>query len=108
MISIVIQLPDDLPFEKLLVDAKNLYRDYPPESINNDVKEYDSKRRCKEQEWKIKAETIRRDRERRQQLRIVQTAPRYLPYRIGNYKTITVVTILAIGLYALLKNSSGL
>ncbi|NEV49190.1 hypothetical protein EUZ93_01540 [Wolbachia pipientis] len=58
------QLPDDLPFETLLVEAKNLYRKYPPESISNDVRDYDYKRKIKEQEWKAKAEANRQERER--------------------------------------------
>lgn len=105
--KVLCTLPDDLPFETLLIDAKKLYRDYPPESISNDVREYDHKRRCKEQEWKAKAEASRQERERLRQLRIVASTPR-IPYRIRSYKTITVVTILALGLYAFLKSSSGL
>lgn len=101
------QLPDDLPFETLLVNATNLYRQYPPESIKNDVRDYDFKRRRKEQEWKAKAEENRQERERQRKLRVVQSQPR-IPYRIRSYKTITVVTILALGLYAFLKTSSGL
>ncbi|PBC33455.1 TBC1 domain family member 20 isoform X1 [Apis cerana] len=105
--KVLCTLPDDLPFEKLLVEAKNLYRQYPPESINNDVREYDQKRKSKEQEWKAKAEASRQEREKQRQLRIVQLVPR-IPYRIRSYKTITVVTILALGLYAFLRSSSGL
>ncbi|KAG7201540.1 hypothetical protein KM043_004291 [Ampulex compressa] len=105
--KVLCTLPDDLPFETLLIDARNLYRQYPPESICNDVKEYDHKRRCKEQEWKAKAEAIRQERERQRRLRIVKPTPR-IPYRIRSYKTITVVTILALGIYAFLKSSSGL
>ncbi|XP_015435343.1 PREDICTED: TBC1 domain family member 20 [Dufourea novaeangliae] len=105
--QVLCTLPDDLPFETLLIEAKNLYHQYPPESISNDVIEYDKKRKCKEQEWKAKAEESRQEREKQRQLRIVKSTPR-IPYRIRNYKTITVVTILAIGLYAFLKSSSGL
>ncbi|XP_076630417.1 TBC1 domain family member 20-like isoform X1 [Colletes latitarsis] len=104
--KVLCTLPDDLPFETLLIKATNLYRQYPPESISNDVTEYDRKRRCKEQEWIRKAEAIRQERERLRQLKIVKPASR-IPYCIRNYKTITVVTILALGLYAFLK-SSGL
>ena len=105
--KVLCTLPDDLPFETLLIEAKDLYSQYPPESINNDVREYDRKRKCKEQEWKAKAEASRQERERQRQLKIVQSTPR-IPYRIRSYKTITVVTILALGLYAFLKSSSGL
>ncbi|XP_043516640.1 TBC1 domain family member 20 isoform X1 [Frieseomelitta varia] len=105
--KVLCTLPDDLPFETLLIEAKNLYRQYPPESISNDVTEYDQKRKCKEQEWKAKAEASRQEREKQRQLRIIQSTPR-IPYRIRNYKTITVVTILALGLYAFLRSSSGL
>lgn len=105
--QVLCKLPDDLPFEALLVEAKTLYRKYPPESITNDVREYDQKRKCKEQEWKTKAEASRQEREKQRQLRIVKSTPR-IPYRIRNYKTITMVTILALGLYAYLKTSSGL
>ncbi|CAK9805556.1 TBC1 domain family member 20 [Anthophora quadrimaculata] len=105
--KVLCTLPDDLPFETLLIEAKNLYRQYPPESISNDVREYDRKRKFKEQEWKAKAEASRQEREKQRQLRIVQSTPR-IPYRIRSYKTITVVTILALGLYAFLKSSSGL
>ncbi|XP_076244708.1 TBC1 domain family member 20 isoform X1 [Calliopsis andreniformis] len=105
--KVLCTLPDNLPFETLLLEAKNLYDQYPPESISNDVIEYDRKRRCKEQEWKAKAEASRQEREKQRQLRIVQSTPR-IPYRIRSYKTITVVTILAIGIYAFLKSSSGL
>lgn len=96
-----------MPFETLLLEAKLLYRQYPPESISNDVIEYDQKRKHKEQEWKAKAEASRQERERQNQLRIVQSNPR-IPYRIRSYKTITVVTILALGLYAFFRSSSGL
>ncbi|XP_066594722.1 TBC1 domain family member 20 [Prorops nasuta] len=105
--KVLCTLPEDLPFEKLLNDAQKLYRDYPPESIVNDVTDYDHRRRCKEQEWKVKAEASRHERERQQQLKLVRSTPR-IPYRIKSYKTITVVTILALGLYAFLKSSSGL
>ncbi|KOX76217.1 TBC1 domain family member 20 [Melipona quadrifasciata] len=105
--KVLCTLPDDLPFETLLVEAKNLYRQYPPESISNDVTEYDRKRKCKEQEWKAKAEASRQEREKQRQLRIIQSTRR-IPYRIRSYKTITVVTILALGLYAFLRSSSGL
>ncbi|KAK2587099.1 hypothetical protein KPH14_002865 [Odynerus spinipes] len=105
--KVLCTLSDDLPFEMLLIDAKNLYRQYPPESISNDVKDYDRKRRCKEQQWKTKAEASRQERERQRRLKIVQATPR-ISYRIRSYKTITVVTILALGLYAFLKSSSSL
>ncbi|XP_047350218.1 TBC1 domain family member 20 [Vespa velutina] len=105
--KVLCTLPDNLPFETLLIDAKNLYCQYPPESINKDVKDYDCKRRCKEQEWKAKAEASRQERERQRRLKIVKAAPR-IPYRIRSYKTITVVTILALGLYAFLKSTSSL
>ncbi|KOC68057.1 TBC1 domain family member 20 [Habropoda laboriosa] len=105
--KVLCTLPHDLPFETLLIEAKNLYRKYPPESISNDVREYDRKRKFKEQEWKAKAEASRQEREKQRQLRIVQSTPR-IPYRIRSYKTITMVTILALGLYAFLRSSSGL
>ncbi|XP_031846938.1 TBC1 domain family member 20 isoform X2 [Nomia melanderi] len=105
--QVLCTLPDDLPFETLLIEAKVLYRQYPPESISNDVREYDQKRKCKEQEWKAKAEALRQEREKQRQVKIVKSMSR-LPYRIRNYKTITVVTILAIGLYAYFKSSTGL
>ncbi|XP_017889180.1 TBC1 domain family member 20 [Ceratina calcarata] len=104
--KVLCTLPDDLPFETLLNEAKMLYREYPPESIVNDVKEYDRKRKRKEQEWKAQADASRQERERQRRLKIVQSTPR-IPYRIRRYKTITVVTILAIGLYAFLRSSSG-
>ena len=106
--KVLCTLPDNLPFETLLIEAKDLYSQYPPESINNDVREYDRKRKCKEQEWKAKAEASRQERERQRQLKIVQSKPRIPYYRIRSYKTITVVTILALGLYAFLKSSSSL
>jgi hypothetical protein len=34
-----LQLPDSLPFEKLMVDAEALYYDFPPESIDHEVEE---------------------------------------------------------------------
>ncbi|XP_043467109.1 TBC1 domain family member 20 isoform X1 [Leptopilina heterotoma] len=103
--KILCSLPDDLPIENLLVNAKNLYHRHPPGSINNDVKDYDLKRRRKEQEWKTKVEAARLERENK--LKIVQPRRR-IPYRMRSYKTITVVTIIAIGLYAFLKSSTGL
>lgn len=105
--SLYFQLPDDLPFETLLVEAKDLYRKYPPESISNDVKDYDHKRKIKEQEWKAKAEASRKERERKRKLKIVQSTSR-ISYRIRSYKTITVVTILALGIYAFIRSSTGL
>lgn len=105
--KILCTLPDDLPFEKLLVEAKDLYRQYPPESITNDVRDYDHKRKIKEQEWKAKAEASRQERERQRKLKIVQSTPR-ISYRIRSYKTITVVTILALGIYAFIRSSTGL
>ncbi|XP_011874846.1 PREDICTED: TBC1 domain family member 20 [Vollenhovia emeryi] len=105
--KVLCTLPDDLPFETLLVEAKNLYRQYPPESITNDVKDYDHKRKIKEQEWKAKAEASRQERERQRKLKIVQATPR-ISYRIRSYKTITVVTILALGIYAFIRSSTGL
>ncbi|KYN01491.1 PREDICTED: TBC1 domain family member 20 [Cyphomyrmex costatus] len=105
--KVLCTLPDDLPFETLLVEAKNLYRQYPPESISNDVRDYDHKRKIKEQEWKAKAEASRQERERQRKLKIVQATPR-ISYRIRSYKTITVVTILALGIYAFIRSSTGL
>ncbi|XP_058802678.1 TBC1 domain family member 20 [Phymastichus coffea] len=99
-------LPDDLPFENLLFYSTKLYQKFPPESIDSAVREFDYRRRRKEQEWKMKAEATRVERERQRKLKVARTQPR-IPYRLKNYKTITVVTILAIGLYAFLKNSSG-
>ncbi|XP_014215444.1 TBC1 domain family member 20 [Copidosoma floridanum] len=101
-------LPDNLPFEGLLHQSTTLYHQYPPESIDNAVKDFDQRRRCKEQEWKMKAEACRQERERLRKLKVVQHAPPKIPYRLKSYKTITVVTILALGLYAFLKSSSGL
>ncbi|XP_072751667.1 TBC1 domain family member 20 [Anoplolepis gracilipes] len=106
--KILCTLPDDLPFETLLVEAKDLYRKYPPESITNDVKDYDYKRKIKEQEWKAKAEASRQERERQRKLKIIQSGPRSISYRIRSYKTITVVTILALGIYAFIRSSTGL
>lgn len=105
--KVLCTLPDDLPFEALLIEAKNLYRQYPPESISNDVRDYDHKRKIKEQEWKAKAEASRQERERQRKLKIVQATPR-ISYRIRSYKTITVVTILALGIYAFIRSSTGL
>ncbi|XP_078048855.1 TBC1 domain family member 20 [Augochlora pura] len=105
--QVLCNLPDDLPYEMLLVKAKKLYHEYPPESIINDVREYDRKRRCKEQEWKVHAIASRQEREKKRQLRIVKSTLRF-PFRImRNYKAITVATILALGTYALLKFPSG-
>ncbi|XP_048508242.1 TBC1 domain family member 20 isoform X2 [Athalia rosae] len=105
--KVLCTLPEDLPFETLLVDAKNLYRKYPPESIETDVRDYDNKRRQKEQQWKKTAEKNRQERERRKRLQVAVPHPR-LPYRVGSYRTIAVVTVLAIGIYAFLKSSTGL
>lgn len=103
------QLPDDLPFEKLLIEAKKLYDEYPPESIINDVRDFDKKRRCKEQEWKAKAEASRKERERQRGLKLAIPSRRIIPYpRLRSYSTITVVTILAIGIYAFLKTGTVL
>lgn len=102
------QLPDDLPFEKLLFHSTKLYQQFPPESIDNDVREFDYRRRRKEQEWKMKAEATRVERERQRKLKMARTQQPRMPYRLKNYKTITVVTILALGLYAFLKSSSGI
>lgn len=96
-----------MPFETLLVEAKDLYRKYPPESISNDVKDYDHKRKIKEHEWKAKADASRKERERQRKLKTVQSKPR-ISYRIRSYKTITVVTILALGIYAFIRSSTGL
>ncbi|XP_020293398.1 TBC1 domain family member 20 [Pseudomyrmex gracilis] len=105
--KVLCTLPDDLPFETLLLEAKDLYRKYPPESISNDVRDYDHKRKIKEQEWKTKAEASRQERERQRKLKVVQSTPR-ISYRIRSYKTITVVTILALGIYAFIRSSTGL
>lgn len=86
------------------MEATDLYRQYPPESISNDVKDYDHKRKIKEQEWKAVAETSRQERERQRKLKVALSKPR-ISYRIKSYKTITVVTILALGLYAFIKTS---
>ncbi|XP_014480936.1 PREDICTED: TBC1 domain family member 20 [Dinoponera quadriceps] len=102
--KVLCTLPDDLPFETLLMEATNLYRQYPPESISNDVKDYDHKRKIKEQEWKALAEASRQERERQRKLKVALSKPR-ISYRIKSYKTITVVTILALGLYAFIKTS---
>lgn len=87
-----------------------MYNKYPPESIKNDVKDYDTKRRRKEQEWKIIAENNRKERERRNRLRqvAIPNQQRGLPYRVGSYRTIAVVTVLALGIYAFLKTSTGI
>lgn len=103
------QLPEDLPFEKLLVDAKELYSQFPPESIENNVTEYDLRRRRKEQEWKTKNEAKRKEWERQRQMQIASRAQPRVAYNIRGVKTFTVVTLfMAIGIYAFLKSSSGL
>lgn len=96
-----------MPFEKLLYRTTELYNLYPPESIENDVKDFDRRRNRKEQEWKEKSEANRLERERQRKLKVARAQPR-MPYRLKSYKTITVVTILALGLYAFLKGSSPL
>ncbi|XP_043288689.1 TBC1 domain family member 20 [Venturia canescens] len=107
--KVLCTLPDDLPFEKLLIDAKKLYDEYPPESIINDVRDFDQKRRCKEQEWKAKAEASRKERERQRQLKVAIPSRTIIPYpRLRSYRTITVVTILAIGIYAFFKTNNVL
>ncbi|KAH0534845.1 TBC1 domain family member 20 isoform X2 [Cotesia glomerata] len=105
--KVLCTLPSTLPFEDLLTNAKTLYHDYPPESIVKDVHDYDRKRRCKEQEWKLKAEASRKYSEKQRQLKVSLPKSR-LPYHFKSYRTITVVTILAIGLYAFLKTGSGI
>ena len=67
--------------------------------------EFDFKRRRKEQEWKLKTDAVRMEREKQRKLKV---ALRQQPYRLKSYKTFTVVTILALGLYAFLKSSSPL
>jgi hypothetical protein len=96
-----------LPFENLLHKTKLLYEKYPPESIDNDVKEFDHKRKLKEQEWKRKSEANRLERERQRNLRVVHARPQIL-YRLKNFKTITFATAFAFGLYIFLKGSSEL
>ncbi|KAF7992944.1 hypothetical protein HCN44_005725 [Aphidius gifuensis] len=105
--KVLCTLSDDLPFEELLITAKNLYRDYPPDSISNDVYDYDHKRKRKEKEWKIKAENNRIERERLRKLKVAIPQSR-MPYRLRSYSTITVVTILAIGIYAFLKTGTSI
>ena len=94
-----------MPFEKLLTDSKTLYQRHPPESILDEVKEYDYRRRRKEQEWVAKAEATRLEHERLKQLQVAKRTRTRFPQRIRNVKTFTVVTILAIGLYAYYKSS---
>ncbi|XP_057333825.1 TBC1 domain family member 20 isoform X2 [Microplitis mediator] len=105
--KVLCTLPSDLPFENLLINAETLYRDYPPVSIIKNVHDYDKKRRRKEQEWKLKAEDSKRKSEKQRQLKVSLPQSR-LPYHFKGYRTITVVTILAIGLYAFLKTGSGI
>ncbi|XP_034933746.1 TBC1 domain family member 20 [Chelonus insularis] len=105
--KVLCTLPLDLPIEDLLSNATKLYNNYPPESIGKDVYEYDRKRHKKEQEWKLKAIASRKEREKQCQLKVA--VPRHrLAYHLKSYRTITVVTILAIGLYAFIKTGSGL
>ena len=85
----------------------DLHDKFPPDSISNDVEEFDNIRRRKENEWKAKSEAIRTERERQKKLKVARTQAR-VPYRLKSYKTFTVVTIIALGLYAFLKTSSGL
>lgn len=44
MFILMFQLSDDLPFEKLLRQATELYKQFPPESVEPEVKE-----RCKQE-----------------------------------------------------------
>lgn len=97
-----------MPFEKLLYRTTELYNLYPPESIENDVRDFDHRRSRKEQEWKAKSEANRLERERQRKLKVAVPPRQRMPYRLKSYKTITVVTILAFGLYAFLKGSSPL
>lgn len=97
-----------MPFEKLLYHTTKLYQLFPPDSIDSDVREFDFKRRRKEQEWKSRTEAVRNERERQRSLRVARTQQPKIPIRLRSYKTFTVVTILAFGLYAFLKTSSGL
>lgn len=94
--------------EKLLRSTVELYDKFPPDSIDKDVQEFDNCRRRKENEWKAKAEEKRQEKERLKKLQVARTQAKVPLNRINNYKTITVVTILALGLYAFLKTSSGL
>ncbi|XP_011500588.1 PREDICTED: TBC1 domain family member 20 [Ceratosolen solmsi marchali] len=103
MFKVLSTLPDDLPFEDLLNETLSLYEQYPPKSIDNDVRDFDSKRKLKEQEWKKKLQTNVVNR----------IYPKFNMYFIkpqffnsmNTYKAITVVTVVAFGLYSMLKSS---
>ncbi|XP_045600926.1 TBC1 domain family member 20 [Procambarus clarkii] len=45
---ILSQVPDSLPFEKILVEARKLYEEYPPDTLQEEVEEY-LKRKAEEE-----------------------------------------------------------
>ncbi|XP_054284267.1 TBC1 domain family member 20-like [Macrosteles quadrilineatus] len=98
-------LSDDLPFEKLLSQATDLYDKFPPESIEPEVKErcqLEAQKRQQE-EAERKALVRRRGRGRGDTSWVRRLWAWQPPVHIPNYKMLILTASVAFGFYAYLK-----
>ncbi|XP_063236647.1 TBC1 domain family member 20 [Bacillus rossius redtenbacheri] len=102
--SLLSQIPDDLPFERLLVRTERLYQEFPPESIEREVRD----RVLREQQHARRGEAQRRPAPARQGLATAAWAalPRLLPQRL-HYRYV-LVTATLVGIYAYLRMADAL
>ncbi|KAK6632111.1 hypothetical protein RUM44_007141 [Polyplax serrata] len=115
--SLLSQIPDDLPFEKLLSKTTHLYKKHPPEEIQKEAL-----RRTKEEEEQRKREYAIRAYRRNQNLpflwRIVGhvdpqrrlpiwafVGQNRLPHNLRQYKYLVATATFAFGLYAVYLKS---
>uniref|UniRef100_A0A1B6GG14 Rab-GAP TBC domain-containing protein n=1 Tax=Cuerna arida TaxID=1464854 RepID=A0A1B6GG14_9HEMI len=93
-------LSDDLPFEKLLQEATELYEKFPPESVEAEVKE-----RCKREVLRRQQEDAMRKAlvSKRARANNPSWVRRLRAWHIPHYKLILFTASIAFGFYAYLR-----
>lgn len=97
------QLPDDLPFDKLILEAVNLYEEYPPSIAEAEVKE----RTRREKEIREREEAAARARRRAAKSgnTLRGQIERYFPS--SRARLFIIAMSIAVGLYAYLRGESN-
>uniref|UniRef100_A0A1B6CZ04 Rab-GAP TBC domain-containing protein n=1 Tax=Clastoptera arizonana TaxID=38151 RepID=A0A1B6CZ04_9HEMI len=103
------QLPDDLPFEKLLKEASELYENFPPESVETEVEERSRREAEKCAEETRQRALVRRRQNNERNRHILDLWRQWLRIPIHNprtkYKLLIVTASVAFGIYAYLRSS---
>lgn len=97
------QLPDDLPFDKLILDAVQLYNNFPPGVVEAEVQE--RTRREKEMRERDEAAARARRRAAKGERTLRGQIERYIPS--SRARLFIIAVSIAVGIYAYLRGESN-